>query len=213
MDLNNLSCILKNMRKSLFVVTLLMFFIMANSAFAASIYVSPSSVSNPSLTSGSTFKVDVKVGNVINLYGFDFKVYWNTNLLSLVNAKVNTKNLWFDSIKWLDSNKGFYEAAYSAKSPYNGFTGSTSLATLTFKVLSTGTCSIEIRDAKLGDKSAFPITYTVSNGSFNNQPVCTCGSWVKKGCESDGTCTICYWSRTCTPGGCSQTSRTTRLCS
>jgi hypothetical protein len=78
--------------------------------------------------------------------------------------------------------------------------------------LSTGTCSIEIRDAKLGDKSAFPITYTVSNGSFNNQPVCTCGSWVKKSCTTEDSCTFCVYTRTCTPSGCSQTTRTTRVC-
>jgi len=200
------------MRKSLFVVTFFMFFFMANSAFAASIFVSPSSISNTKLTPGTTFTVDVKVGTVINLYGFDFKVYWDNNLLSLTKTKVNTKNLWFDSIKWLDKNSGFYEAAYTAKSPYSAFTGSTSLATLTFKVLGTGTSSIEIRDAKLGDSSAFPITYTTSNGYFSNKPVCTCGSWVKTGCETDGSCTICVYTRACTPSGCSQTSRTTRVC-
>ena len=199
------------MKSKIFLISILLSILFANATFAATIYVNPSSIVNPSLTPGSNFTVDVKVDNVINLYGFDFKLYWNNSLLNLVSAKSNIKNLWFDSMKWLDRNNVFYEAAYSAKSPYNGFTGNTSLATLTFKVLSTGNSSLGIKDAILGDSSAFPITYTVINGSFNNQPVCTCGSWVTN-CESDGTCTICYWSRKCSPSGCSQTTKTTRAC-
>ena len=200
------------MKSKIFLISILLSILFANATFAATIYVKPSSIVNPNLTPGSNFTVDVKVDNVINLYGFDFKLYWNTSLINLVSAKVNTKNLWFDSMKWLDRNNVFYEAAYSAKSPYNGFTGNTSLATLTFKVKSVGSCYLEIKDVTLGDRSSFPITYTVSNGYFNNQPVCTCGSWTKTDCESDGTCTICYWSRKCSPSGCSQTTKTTRAC-
>ncbi len=200
------------MKSKIFLISILLSTLFANTAFAATIYVNPSSVVNSNLTPSSNFTVDVKVDNVINLYGFDFKLYWNNSLLNLVSAKVNTKNLWFDSMKWIDNINSYYEAAYSAKSPYNGFTGSSSIATLTFKVKSVGSCYLEIKDAKLGDQSSFPITCTVSNGSFNNQPVCTCGSWVTN-CESDGTCTTCYWSRKCSPSGCSQTTKKTRACS
>lgn len=199
-------------KPKLLLTSILLFTLFANSALAATIYVSPSSIVNQSLGVGNNFTVDVKVDNVINLYGFDFKVYWNNSLLNLVSAKVNTKNLWFDSLKWIDNISSYYEAAYSAKSPYNGFTGSSPLATLTFKVKSVGTCYLEIKNVKLGDKSAFPITYTVSNGYFNNQPTCTCTAWKKMDCESDGTCIICYWSRTCNPRGCSTETKTTRSC-
>ena len=200
------------MIKKLLLVSIVLSILFAKTVFGATIYVSPSSIVNPNLTPGSNFTVDVKVDSVINLYGFDFKFYWNNSLLNLTSTKINTNNLWFDSIKWFDNNNVLYQAAYSAKSPYNGFTGNASLATLTFKVLGTGTCSLELRDVKLGDQSSFPITYTISNGSFNNQPLCTCGVWTKTNCESDGTCTICYWYRTCTPTGCSQTTKATKSC-
>jgi len=199
-------------KPKLLLTSILLFILFANSAFAATIYVSPASIVNQSLTPGKNFTVDVKVDNVINFYGFDFKVYWNNSLLNLVSAKVNTKNLWFDSLKWIDNISSYYEAAYSAKSGVNSFTGNASLATLTFNVKNVGTCYLEIKNVKLGDKSAFPIIYTVSNGYFNNQPTCTCTAWKKMDCESDGTCTICYWSRTCNPRGCSTETKTTRSC-
>ena len=194
---------------------LISFFIYAlftNVAFAANVYVSPASIVNQSLTVGKNFTVDVKVDSVINLYGFDFKLYWNNSLLDLVSAKTKPVNLWFDSMKWIDNVSSFYETAYSAKSPYNAFTGSSSIATLTFNVKSIGSCYLEIKDAKLGDQSAFPITYSIANGYFDNKPKCTCGAWIKSGCEDDGTCTTCYYTRTCNPRNCQIESRRTKAC-
>jgi hypothetical protein len=197
--------------KSILIVFSVLFLINSSSVFAATLYVSPSTIDNPSLTVGSNFTVGIKVDNVINLYGFDFKLYWNTSLLQLVNASVN-KNLWFDYMKWLDSSSNYYEAAYSSKGPFNSFTGNASLAILTFKVISIGNSSLGIKDAILGDSSAFPITYTVINGYFNNQPkVCTCTSWIKT-CSSIDTCSVCTSTRTCNPSGCSSTFTRSKIC-
>jgi hypothetical protein len=198
----------------LFFVPIFMLTLFSNAAFAATIYVSPASIVNQSLTPGSNFTVNIKIDNAVSLYGFDFKVYWNNSLLDFVSATSSSNNIWLNSLKWLDKNySNYYNAAYSAMIPANGFTGSTTLVTIKFRVKGIGTSSLEIKDVKLGNSLAFPITYTVSSGLFNNQPVCTCGSWIKKSCTSDGSCTTCLYTRTCTPSGCSQTTKTTRACS
>jgi hypothetical protein len=200
-------------KPKLLLTSILLFILFANSVLAAKIYVSPSSIVNQSLTPGNNFTVNIKIDNAVSLYGFDFKLYWNTSLLDFVRATSSSKNIWLNSLKWLDKNySSYYNAAYSAMIPANGFTGNTTLATIMFRVKGIGTSSLEIKNVKLGNSLALPIVYTVSNGYFNNQPTCTCTAWKKMDCESDGTCTICYWSRTCNPRGCSTETKTTRSC-
>ena len=204
---------IKSIAKSISLLFSIFFLLNASSVFAATLYANPSSIDNPSLTVGSNITVDVKIDNVINLYGFDFKLYWNKSILEFVSSTAHPENLWFGFTRWYDKvNNSYYQAAYSTGNPAMSFTGSSSLATIKFKVIGIGSTNLSIQDAKLGDGWANKISYYVKDGSFNNQPVCTCGSWVKTNCESDGTCTTCYWSRKCSPSGCSQTTRTTRAC-
>jgi len=103
------------------------------------LYVSPPLVEKELGDVGSTFNVDVKLEDVKDMWGFDFKLGWDSNLLALVGVEYNTAlNAVWGSDNWLvaaDNNgSGFYQLAAVSMSYGFNTTESHTLATLTFRV-------------------------------------------------------------------------------
>ncbi len=69
-------------------------------SMATELYVDPPSVVKQIGDIGTTFKLNVTIRDVTDLYGFDFNLTWDTRLLTLVNVEFNTT---LDSI-WGNGN-------------------------------------------------------------------------------------------------------------
>jgi hypothetical protein len=83
-----------------------------------------------------TLQVKVKLDNVKLLYGFEFKLRWNSTLLNLTGASYSS--LWTDTYLWQhiwDNSIGEYRLALSARGSVSAFTGNATLATLAFAII------------------------------------------------------------------------------
>jgi hypothetical protein len=122
---------------------------------------------------GETFSINVTVNSVMNLQGWEVKLYWNSTVLNCTNAAVVTPSIWQGNTQ--DYGAGLqpnynstcarFWKAETANYPAPPFNGSTTITTLTFQALQPGTTSLVLTDTILGDNNAQPINCTVSSGS------------------------------------------------
>jgi parallel beta-helix repeat protein len=142
----------------------------------ASLYVAPSLVKFATPAYGLTFNVNIKIGNVADLYGFDFKLLWNTTLLDLVSAKVTPPSSWstnyFVAMNETREDLGRYWLAVVATKPALSFSGSATLATLTFKITydpiypNNVTSDFNLVDTELSNHDANPIQHDTYDGKY-----------------------------------------------
>lgn len=127
---------------------------------------------------GSTFDVEVKVENIIDLYGFEFNVTWNSNLIKLVGVEYTSQlnQIWS---QWTaQKNKtgpSWYQLVALALAPAVGFNGKGALAKLTFRI-EYAPCYIEpdyqlqarihFAAVKLSDSNAQHICAEVHDGKY-----------------------------------------------
>jgi hypothetical protein len=125
---------------------------------------------------GKTFSVNVTLQNVINLYGYDFKLYWNTTLLDCIGFKTTIPTVWgayqFAAENQTNEALGMYWLAVAAESPAPTFNGTTTLATLTFKITydpiypENVTSLFHLADTYLSDRNANAIPHTTVDGQY-----------------------------------------------
>jgi hypothetical protein len=139
---------------------------------------------------GTTFQVDVRIQSVVDLYGFEFNVTWNTNLIQLVQVQYTTQLnvLWTSWTKIKnESQPGWYRLIALALAPSSGFTGSNPLAKLTFKIKYAPCyiqpdCKLETRihfaQVKLSNSMAESITAMVYDGKYVIHAVRPCLSII-----------------------------------
>ncbi|MGD0494435.1 MAG: cohesin domain-containing protein [Candidatus Bathyarchaeia archaeon] len=138
----------------------------------AAVAVNPSQLT---VFKGETFAVSVTITNVNDLSGWEFKLYWNSNLLNCTNAVVQTPTEWQNNTQnfgaglqpTYNATCARYWMAQAATYPAPSFNGSMNMATLTFQALQPGTTSLTLTDVKLGNSTAQPIACSVSSGSVN----------------------------------------------
>jgi len=138
-------------------------------ASAATLCVNPSSVIDPSLQSSKTFAVSVEVANVSMLSGVEFKLFWNATLLDLVQVSLSSP--WNgSSMAYVARNDNATPGVYwfSAALTTNPMNGTSSIASLTFRVENMGSTALQFGDVVLGDEHANPIGYETVDGFFSN---------------------------------------------
>ena len=120
-----------------------------------------------------SFNVDVKITDVLDLYGWEFKLYWNNTLLNCTGAHVSIPTIWGNTTQEygpglensFNDSSGRYFKALTPTDPAPSFNGSMTIAELTFKALQPGTTSLALVETKLGNSAADPIDHTESGGS------------------------------------------------
>ena len=145
---------------------------LAATAGASSVLVDPSQIN---VFKGEVFSVNVEVTSATDLYGWEFKLYWNSTVLNCTNAVVQTPTEWQNNTQTfgtgLEANYNAtcsrYWQGQSAMYPASSFNGSMTLVTLTFQALQAGTTSLTLADVKLGNSTAQRIAYTASSGSVS----------------------------------------------
>jgi hypothetical protein len=122
----------------------------------------------------STFSINISIAGVIDLCGWEFKLYY---LNSVLNATGYEEGPFLKS----GGSTGFYVPRFTDN--YNethglvgmictlndfsggGVDGSGVLASITFKAIGAGNSSLSLRETKLRDRNIQPITHTTTDGN------------------------------------------------
>ena len=150
-----------------------------NTAFSQEtpvIYVDPSTITG--LVPSQTFTIEVKVANITDFYGIDIQFKWDPTILEYTDhtAKIPVETypdgiLHQPGITIMDTadpTAGTYALAYACMDPAPAFDGTGIAFEMTFTVIDTGQCLLEIYGSQLSDKGGNPILHDVQNGYFSN---------------------------------------------
>lgn len=80
-----------------------------------------------------TFKVNITAANFEDLYGIDFKITWDANLIELVDADVELDEIWTQSFWWDEIGAGWYQLVGTSLDEA-GFYGTHKIVELTFHI-------------------------------------------------------------------------------
>ena len=143
------------------------------SASPAALSVYPSTITDQSV--GSTFTVQVKLEEVSNLIGLQFSLGYDTKILDIVKVDITIPDVWKDNYHQtkdqIDEASGAYHFAGVSLNPVVPFDGTTTIATVTFKVMGGGKCTLNLYDSLLSDLSIQQIPHDVNDGHFDNTGV------------------------------------------
>jgi hypothetical protein len=135
--------------------------------------VNPASTEYWTVSKGKTFTIDIKLADVTQLYGYEFKIYWNTQLLDLTTVQITPPwSAYFIAKNETREDLGRYWLAVSAYLTPS-FTGSTTLARLTFTIAydpiypENKTCSLNLADTKLSAPEGVPIYHMTHDGEYS----------------------------------------------
>ena len=121
-------------------------------------------------TVNNSFYIEVRIADVIGLYGYEFKLYFNKTLLQATSL---TKGSFFPDSNILEfkneinNTEGYVWYAISLLNPETPKSGSGSLAKVTFNAINEGNDTLTLQDVLLGDINANPIPFTTSNASVS----------------------------------------------
>jgi hypothetical protein len=124
---------------------------------------------------GQNFTINVTISNVVDLYGWEFKLGWNASLLDSVSviegpflstyAHALGGNTFFTY--FLNTTDEHLVVDCSLEGQVPGVKGNGTLATIQFRVKEGGTCDLNLYDTQLLDSNDTAINHTVQSGHFN----------------------------------------------
>ena len=128
------------------------------------IFVSPATV-NASV--GEHFFIYINISDVVDLYGWEFKLGWNASLLEVVSVEeggfLKSGGETFFSEK-INNTDGYVHLACTLLGDVSGVNGSGILAIIEFHVKATGECVLDLYDTALGDSNLQPIVHVANDG-------------------------------------------------
>ena len=137
---------------------------------AATVYVDPTSQD----VSAGPFTVDINVTNVDDLYGWEFKLYYDTTILTATSVTGNGTGKILQSGQFFvherNDTTGLVWASCSLTGDVPGVSGSGDLATITFTLDGSGTSQLDLNPTKLigydyTNKRTCLMTHTAVDGS------------------------------------------------
>jgi hypothetical protein len=139
----------------------------------AHLYMDPPKVVDPALTPGNVFNVSLNVANATKVGSWSASIFYNSSLLNATNVEegeflksVNTTNFEFVTIEGFNSTHGMIQMNCSLSS--GGRSGNGILSIISFEVLDFGESAIAISDISLEDPFGEPLSFSMSDGYFNN---------------------------------------------
>lgn len=142
--------------------------------------IKPQNVINPSLTINDTFIVNATVENVVDLYGWQVELFFNSSILNCTKALLPTDNVFAGKSMVpvspvIDNVKGSVLFGCSLMGEVSTFNGSGTLCQIEFKIKAIGMSSLNFsqpygEDTFLWDSNATLIPADVLNGYFDNVP-------------------------------------------
>ncbi len=163
----------------LFIVAMLSlgFVTSAAHAYATKMYVDPSTVTVGKI--GRIFTVNVATSGVVNLYGFEFKLAYNSTLLDALNITLGSLFSGESYVlkNFIDDAGGYVWFAATLLAPEMPRIGSGVLATITFNVTystiypQTEECELDLFADTLGDNTGQPILHDTIDGHYTFSPL------------------------------------------
>ncbi len=136
------------------------------------VYVSPEKI-EPFV--GQSFTIEVRISNAENIYGWEFMLKWNPNLLDVIKVSEG------DFLKrgggtFFTTNRsgeagGLIIVDCTLLSNVPGVDGDGTLATIEFYAKVQGKCILELKETILVDESERPVLHTVGNGEVTVKPL------------------------------------------
>ena len=167
------------MKKNILYTTLVISFIIISVTVLASLdkpklYIDPSSIINKKLHKGDTITVNVNVDDVTDLKGYEFKLRYNTDVLDATD--VTSSNFLSSSLhcvkRVIDDSEGvIWVACMLPLGSGEGVSGSGTLETITFQVISKGKSDLDLYRTVFGNHAGNSIYHGVEDGYFENRPV------------------------------------------
>lgn len=138
----------------------------------AKLRVDPPSISDPTLVPNQTFTINISIAEVENLYGYEFKLGYNTSVLDgvdvIIHAVQNETNFTPDysiddasGIMWVNVTY------YSPAEPITTYPPAVMLS-ITFQVIALGESLLDLYDTNLVNQLGESISHDVSDGYFSN---------------------------------------------
>jgi hypothetical protein len=118
------------------------------------------------------FQVDINIDDVIDLYGWEFKLGWDATLLEALNIteggflKSQNDTLFVINI---NNTEGYLRVVCTLISNIPGVNGAGTLATVEFNPQSYGESSLNLYDTKLVDSHEQSISHTANDGHVSIQ--------------------------------------------
>jgi hypothetical protein len=142
----------------------------------AKIFVNPSSVVNPALTTGTTFDVKLSIQNGTGVHRWAADVAFNNTLLSGVQAVEGpflngSGSTTFNATIQNDFSATEGRILLSCELTTGGASGNGDLVTITFSVLTTGSTPLTLSSVDLRDSAGTALPFTTANGFFSNVSV------------------------------------------
>jgi len=137
-------------------------------ALAATIvYVSPPS---STVSLGQTLLIDIKISDVTDIYGWEFKLTWNPNLLDILDVtegpflKLGGSTFF---AKKINNTAGYILVDCTLLGAVPGVSGSGTLATVQLYAETIGTSALDLYDTVLLNSLEQTIIHTVNDGTVN----------------------------------------------
>lgn len=142
-------------------------------AGSTAINVSPSSITT---NVGASFSINVTVSNVLDLYGWEFKLSWNATLLNATGVTegpfLKRGGPTFFTFQ-VNESDGHMIADCTVLDTVPGVNGNGTLATITFFVEAPGECPFDLYEVLLLDSFENPIQSQVNDGYGHFNPSST----------------------------------------
>ena len=134
----------------------------------AHLFVDPPSIVDPTIQPPAYFNISIKVANVTNLYGYEFKLGYNTTMLNCLGAIIMPHNDETNFLMELDIDDAtgliwVNVTYYPPAEPFNT-TEPVTLAIIFFQVTDSWESILDLHDTRLADYSNTDIPHRVSDG-------------------------------------------------
>jgi len=134
----------------------------------AKLYIDPPEIIDPDLKPPAIFSVDVVIDDVENLYGYEFKLGYDTYMLTCIGILVHPilGETRFSTKMQLDDSLGLLWVKVEYRPPAIPITTYTpqSIVTLTFMVDNVGSSVLDLYDTNMTDPDQNPIDHEVTDG-------------------------------------------------
>jgi hypothetical protein len=118
--------------------------------------------------------VDIRLDNVQGLYGLEFQLVFDPDIISVIDADVDKEGVQIKPADWwkdgfvavnrVDNENGRIEFAATLLRPALAINGNRVVATISFEARKTGTSSLKIESATLSTRNAEAIPYAQQIG-------------------------------------------------
>lgn len=129
------------------------------------------SVNPPTIAAalGQNFTININISDVVDLYGWEFKLGWNSTLLEALDVSEGTfLKQGGDTFFWpiINNTGGYVLVDCTLLGDVPGVSGNGTLATVKLYVEGEGECDLDLYDTKLVSSYEQPITHETIDGYY-----------------------------------------------